>query len=120
LSGDFFRTGLQFRKRSFIFQYCIVRMKLRALLVLFLITRMLAAQVVLENNPTHLRWFRVTTPNFHVLFPEGFNVQAQRMANTLEHIRDAESASLGIAPRRIFIILQNQSSVSNGFVTMFP
>ncbi len=95
-------------------------MKLRAFLVLFLFSRILAAQIVLENNPTQIRWYRVRTPNFEVLFPEGFNLQAQRMANTLEHIREAESSSLGVAPRKISIILQNQSSISNGFVTMFP
>ncbi len=42
-------------------------MKLRVFLVLLLIPRVLAAQTVLENNPTHLRWFRATTPHFEVL-----------------------------------------------------
>jgi hypothetical protein len=78
------------------------------------------AQTVLENNPASVRWFRVNTPNFNVLFQEGFDVQAQRMANTLEHIRSAEANTLGRVPRKISVVLQNHSSVSNGFVSMFP
>src|SRR5688500_3346326 len=79
-----------------------------------------SCQVVLENNPTSLKWHQVNTKNFRVLFPKGFDQQAQRVANTLEHIHKAESRTLGSYPRRISVILQNQSSESNGFVTILP
>lgn len=42
------------------------------------------------------------------------------MANTLEHIYTPESQSMGAKPRKISVILQNQSSVSNGFVSLTP
>ncbi len=74
---------------------------------------------VLENNP-NLKWKQVKTPNFKVIFPAGFEGQAMRMANTLEHIRIPESETMGGAPRKISIVLQNQSSVSNGFVSITP
>lgn len=74
---------------------------------------------VLDNNP-NLKWKQVKTPNFNVIFPTGFEVQAMRMANTLEHIRIPESKTLGGAPRKVSIILQNQSAVSNGFVSITP
>jgi hypothetical protein len=77
-------------------------------------------QVVLENNPTSIRWQQINTPHFRVVFPKGFDLPAQRMANTLEHIHKAEAQSLGTAPRKISVILQNQSSVSNGFVSILP
>ena len=77
-------------------------------------------QEVLENNPPSVKWRKIKTPHFKVLYPQGFEVQAQRVANTLEHIRDAESKSLGVSTRRFSVILQNQSSVSNGFVSMIP
>lgn len=77
-------------------------------------------QEVLENNPPSVKWYRVNTPHFKVLYPEGFEQQAQRMANTLEHIREPESNSMGIRPKRISVILQNQSSISNGFVSLIP
>lgn len=87
-----------------------------------LVTFPLAAQesITQDNNPTGLRWRQVNTPNFRILFPKGFDTQAQRMANTLEHIRESESATMGGPPKKISIVLQNQSANSNGFVTLAP
>ena len=78
------------------------------------------AQSVLENNPTFLKWNQIHTPHFRVLYPVGFDAQAQRMANTLEHVYVPEAKTIGKTPRRISIILQNQSSQSNGFVSYLP
>ncbi|HYF69872.1 MAG TPA: hypothetical protein VD884_17140 [Ohtaekwangia sp.] len=89
-------------------------------LLFFTSVYLLHGQTVLETNPTSLKWFQVKTPHFNVLYPEGFEDQAQRMANTFEHIRVPESNSMGTAPGKISIILQNQSAISNGFVSMFP
>lgn len=97
-----------------------MKKKLPFFFLLLLTITVSAQDEILENNPPSLRWYQVTTPGFRVLFPEGFEQQAQRMANTLQHIHDAESKSLGGQPRRISVLLQNQSSISNGFVSMFP
>src|SRR5688572_2569449 len=78
------------------------------------------AQVVFENNPTSISWQQINTYHFRILFPKGFDIQALRMANTLERIRKAESRTLGSEPRRISVILQNQSAESNGFVSILP
>jgi hypothetical protein len=77
-------------------------------------------QEVLENNPPSVKFYKINTPHFKVLYPKGFEVEAQRMANTLEHIHTPESQSMGARPRKISVILQNQSSVSNGFVSLTP
>ncbi len=73
-----------------------------------------------ETNAPHIKWYQVNTPNFRILYPAGFEVQAQRVANTMETIREPEAKSMGVLPKKISIILQNQSSVSNGFVTVAP
>lgn len=86
----------------------------------FLVSASCFGQTILENNPSGLKWNQVNTPNFRVVFPKGFDLQAMRMANTLEHIRTAESKSLGTEPRKISVILQNQSAISNGFVSAYP
>lgn len=75
---------------------------------------------VQANNPAGLKWFQINTPNFKLLFPEGFEQPAQRMANTLESIRDPEGETIGARPRKINVILQSQSAISNGFVTLAP
>ncbi|MDL5050952.1 hypothetical protein QQ054_33675 [Oscillatoria amoena NRMC-F 0135] len=80
----------------------------------------LSAQEVLENNPPSLKWSKLTTPNFRVLYIPGFETQAQRVANTLESIRLPEAKSLGKPPGKFTVILQNQSSISNGFVSLLP
>lgn len=97
-------------------------MRVKMILVVGLLVSFAAfsqSTTVLENNP-NLKWKQVKSPNFNVIFPEGFEVQAQRMANTLEHIRIPESNTLGGAPRKVSIVLQNQSAVSNGFVSITP
>lgn len=92
------------------------------LTILFVVPVVLFAQEisVQNTNPTSLKWSEIKTPNFNILFPEGFDTQAQRVANTLEFIREPEASSMGVKPKRISILLQNQSSISNGFVTLAP
>ncbi|GHN01721.1 hypothetical protein WSM22_32100 [Cytophagales bacterium WSM2-2] len=72
------------------------------------------------TNPASLRWYQIKTPNFKLLYPLGFETQAQRMANTLEGIRGPEGKTIGSVPRRITVILQNQSAISNAFVSTAP
>lgn len=75
---------------------------------------------VFSTNPTYLKWNQINTDHFKVLYPDGFERQAQRVANTLEHIREPEASTMGVRPRKIPIILQNQSAISNGFVALAP
>lgn len=75
---------------------------------------------ILDQNPTSLRWYRLSTPHFRVLYPNGFDSTAQRTAQRLESLYEPVSASLNRRPRRISVLLQNQTTVSNGFVTLLP
>ena len=75
---------------------------------------------VLNQTPANLRWYRLKTPHFRVLYPEGFNQQAQRTAQRLEQLYEPVSASLERRPRPISVLLQNQTTITNGFVTLTP
>lgn len=90
--------------------------------ILVLCSSMLFSQetVTYQTNPTFLKWYQIKTDHFKVLYPVGFEQQAQRMANTLEHIYEPEAKTMGVKPRRISVLLQNQTSISNGFVTLAP
>lgn len=77
-------------------------------------------QPILEQNPSHLRWFQIRTPKFRIIFPEGMEQEAQRTANTMEAVYKPVSVTLQKEPRPISIILQNQTAISNGFVTITP
>ncbi len=98
-------------------------MKLLCLISLFVVSSSLLfgqETSTFGTNPTSLKWYQVNTDHFKVLYPAGFDKQAQRMANTLEHIYEPEARTLGVKPRKISLLLQNQSSISNGFVTLAP
>lgn len=96
-------------------------MRLPALILFLSILSVSAgAQVVLENNPPSLKWYQIKTPHFRVLYGEGFEAEAERVANTLEHIRVPEAESLGSVPGKFPVVIQNQSSKSNGFVSILP
>ena len=75
---------------------------------------------LLDQNPANLRWYRLKTPHFSVLYPEGFGARAQRTARKLEGLYEPVSATLNRKPRRLSLLLQNQTSISNGFVTLTP
>src|SRR5258706_1268992 len=75
---------------------------------------------VSATNPASLKWYQINTPNFRLLYPQGFDIQAQRMANTLERIREPEARTIGTLPKKISVILQNQSALSNAFVSITP
>ncbi len=93
------------------------------LVTLLLITSLrAAAQIlpVLDQNPASLPWYRLQTPHFRVLYPAGMEKPAQRTAHRLESLYEPVGASLNRRPRPISVLLQNQTTVSNGFVTLFP
>ncbi|MFZ6002260.1 MAG: hypothetical protein ACOYW3_17235, partial [Bacteroidota bacterium] len=73
-----------------------------------------------ENNPFSLRWKQINTDHFNVLFPVGYEKQGLRMANALERVHEPEAKSMGGKTKRISVLLQNQSAISNGFVTLAP
>jgi hypothetical protein len=97
-------------------------MKFTFCLSLVLLSFSLSAQetATFNTNPTSLKWYQVNTEHFRILYPTGFDQQAQRMANTLERIHGPEARTMGVRPKKISVILQNQSSISNGFVTLAP
>lgn len=97
----------------------------RILLSIFLIfdSALIVAQESfsnLEQNPPSVKWSQIKTPHFRLIFPMSIESLGQRTANVLETVYLPVSQSLGKQPRPISIILQNQTSVSNGFVTLLP
>jgi hypothetical protein len=95
-------------------------MKKILLLLCISLSFSLRAQVTLQTNPASIKWYQINTPSFRILYPKGFDEQAQRMANTLQTIHAPEARTMGEAPRKISVVLQSQSTTSNGFVTITP
>lgn len=72
------------------------------------------------QNPTSINWSQIKTPHFRLIFPSQISLTANRTANVLESVYQPVSKSLGHEPRPISIILQNQTTESNGFVSLLP
>jgi hypothetical protein len=94
----------------------------RFLPALLLLATQAAAQSlpVISQNPPGLRWQEVRTPHFRVLYPAGLDTAAQRTAQRLEAVHGPEGATLGVQAEPIAVVMQNQTTVSNGFVTFLP
>lgn len=75
---------------------------------------------ILEQNPASLRWYRIATPHFRVIYPAGFDSTARRTAQRLEQVYEPDAAGLERRPRPLSVVLQNQSTISNAFATLYP
>lgn len=73
-----------------------------------------------EQNPTSLQWKKIDTEYFEIIFPTEVSDEAQRVAALLEKVYPYVTRSLEVAPPKLSLVLQNQSVVSNGFVTLAP
>lgn len=73
-----------------------------------------------EQNPSHIVWKKIDTENFEIIFPQEIEAEAQRVAHLLEKAYPFVTRSLETKPPRIPLVLQNQSTDSNGFVTLAP
>ena len=77
------------------------------------------------DDPGRLRWFRMDTPAYRLIYPAGCDSLAMSYSNELEHFRLSESISSGLVPgegyrRKTPIILHTHHGVSNAAVTWAP
>ncbi len=95
--------------------------KLFAFIILIHISSFsLAQNPVMENNPVSVKWERIITPYFNIIFPKGSEDLAQRTANLLETVYEPGAISMDKYPKKTSVILQNKNAISNGFVSWTP
>jgi hypothetical protein len=70
--------------------------------------------------PSSIRWMQIKTENFQIIYPSGFFKEANRAANLLEYVYTYSSKDYTKEPKRISVILYNQSVRSNGYVVWAP
>ncbi|MFC7523653.1 hypothetical protein ACFQRK_06880 [Parapedobacter sp. GCM10030251] len=73
-----------------------------------------------DPYPPSVKWRQIQTGNFQLIYPASFEEGAQKLASRLETFRIRVSQTLGKEPRKISIILQNQTVESNGNVQLAP
>ncbi|WP_262246734.1 TolB family protein [Parapedobacter soli] len=73
-----------------------------------------------DQYPASVKWRQIQTPHFQLIYPSEFEDEAQQLASKLLVHRERVSETLGKKPRKISIILQNQTVESNGNVQLAP
>ncbi len=72
------------------------------------------------QDPSSIRWMQIKSVNFQVIFPENYEEQGAYIADVLEYAYQYGSVSLGHNPKKVSVIIHNQTVVSNGFVSWAP
>lgn len=72
------------------------------------------------GNPGYMRWRQINTDTARIIFPEGFDPAARRVASFISQVSLRDQLSLGKKLKKIDIVLQNQPVITNGYVSMGP
>ena len=72
------------------------------------------------GNPPSVKWQQVNTPEARVIFPRGLDTAAQHIAGIVQYLNRHTGATAGTAQRKINIVLQNQTTLANGYVGLAP
>jgi len=67
-----------------------------------------------------LGWAQINTDTVRVIFPEYLRPQAQRVANNVHYLHKYHLDQIGDKAFKIDILLNNQTTISNGFVSIAP
>ena len=91
---------------------------LQALACLVLVNHLSAQRF--GSTPPEVKWKQINTDTARVIFSEGLDSQAQRVA-ALVHLQARHNvATLGDQVKKINIVLQNQTVIGNGYVGLGP
>ena len=72
------------------------------------------------GNPPSIKWQQVNTPAARVIFSQGMDSSALRVANIIRRMNAAIQPTIGFKQKQVSIVLQNQTTVSNGYVGLAP
>jgi hypothetical protein len=93
------------------------RITLVTIIVLFYFT---GFSQIFGGNPPSLKWKQINTPASRVIFPAGLDSTATRITNIISFIKEPTGTTIGNKSKKINIVLQNQTTISNGYVALGP
>jgi hypothetical protein len=96
-----------------------VRIHFNHIIFLFYITQIAQAQEF-GGHPFNQKWKQINTDTVRIIFQEGFEKQASRIARIEHYLASSPSLSLGNKFKKINIVLQNHTLQSNGYVGLAP
>ena len=72
------------------------------------------------GNPSSVKWKQINTDTVRIIFPRGLEKKAQRVTAIIHTLQKEQSQTIGDAIRKVNIVLQNQTLLSNGYVALAP
>ncbi|HMI60682.1 MAG TPA: hypothetical protein VK518_07240, partial [Puia sp.] len=94
------------------------RLPLLIIFFLLLTTGLFAQQF--GGNPPSLKWKQLDTDTARVIFPAGLDSLAQQVAGIVHQLSRTTLKTMGHSQRKINIVLQNQTTIANGYVSLAP
>jgi hypothetical protein len=75
---------------------------------------------IFGGNPPSIKWKQINTPASRVIFPTGLDSIATRISNIISFIKKPTESTIGCRSRKINLVLQNQTTISNAYVGLGP
>lgn len=72
------------------------------------------------GNPPAVKWQQINSKSVRVIFPAGMDSQAMRIATIIDNLAAQQPNSLGNKHKKIKLVLQNNTVVSNAYVGLGP
>lgn len=86
----------------------------------YALVRVIVLFMLCNHALAETTWSQIKTPHARLIFKQGMSQEAQRLANTLDHLYGPISQSLGARPAPISLILWDKNFQSNAQVAHFP
>jgi hypothetical protein len=90
------------------------------LLPLFMLVATISYAQQFGGNPPAIKWQQVNTPAARIIFSQGMDSSALQVANIIRRMNSATQPTIGFKQKQVSIVLQNQTTVSNGYVGLAP
>src|ERR1700744_3230870 len=87
--------------------------------VLLLVSTVATAQIF-GGNPPSLKWHQLNTDTARIIFPAGLDSLAEQVAAIVHTLSRTTLPTMGHTQRKINIVLQNQTIIPNGYVSLAP
>jgi hypothetical protein len=72
------------------------------------------------GHPPSQKWKQINTDTVRIIFAPGLDSQANRAASVIHYLAANKPVSLGNQLKKINIVLQNQTTIANGYVGLGP
>ncbi|WP_456461475.1 TolB family protein [Reichenbachiella sp.] len=72
------------------------------------------------QNPNGQNWQKLESPKIDIVYPQGKEAQAQRIANLINYQGSELTGTIGPIVKKPNMLIQNHTVISNGFVGLAP